>query len=130
MASIDRRVSANSKSIRPLLAAFSLLFVFTVLFSAFIGIVLINGNPWMGPTLFDASTTNLVLSIFSQLYAMLLGYVVNALLEAMRWHLASTPDQRGRPSLTFFQLGPGVGFFTLCFLTVATKLRNRAGLIK
>lgn len=57
---------------------------------------------------------------------MLLAYVLSQLLDTMRWALA----RKGISSVSFVQMGPGIGFFTVCFLTARIKLRNLPGLVK
>ncbi|EEY20129.1 conserved hypothetical protein [Verticillium alfalfae VaMs.102] len=51
--------------------------LFTVLYSLFIHKVLIRRDPKIGVLVFEASVTNLLLSVFSQLYAMVLCFMLS-----------------------------------------------------
>ncbi|KAK4442017.1 hypothetical protein QBC34DRAFT_499969 [Podospora aff. communis PSN243] len=123
-------ILANSSAIWPTILAWTLLFIFTIIYSMFIARVLLSGNPFIGTRVFDASTTNLLLSVFSQLYAMLLTLFMGNLLDDLRWSLAANDYIGGISALEFAQLGPGVGFFTNVFMTFAKGLRSPAGLAK
>jgi len=76
-----RNILTNALTIWPTLLSWTLLIIFTIIYSLFIGWVLIVGHPFIGDTLFNGPTVNLLLSIFSQLYTILLVYVVTGLLN-------------------------------------------------
>lgn len=120
----------NARAIWPTVASWALLLIFTTLYSMFIGRVLLAGNPFIGKTEFNASTTNLLLSIFSQLYAMLLTFVAAKLLDDLRWSLAANNALGGISALSWAQLSPGTGFFTTGFLAFASRLKCPIGLVK
>ena len=131
LATRRQRITSNARAMWPSVASWVFLQILTILYSSFIGWILLGDNPFLGSTELDASTINLFLSIFSQLYAMLLTFLVARLLDDWRWSLAG--DQRSRtgvPALTFAQLSPGTGFFTMTFITLCRRHKAPAGLIK
>jgi len=131
LATNSRDVLANVRAVWPTVLSWAVLFVFTALYSIFIGWVLLRGNPYVGETLFDASTVNLLLSIFSQFYGMLLCFVIVSLLENWRWMAVTREDSRnGISALAFMQLSPGAGFFTTLLTTLQSPLKRPIGLIK
>ncbi|KAF5517230.1 hypothetical protein CGCA056_v011198 [Colletotrichum aenigma] len=67
----DRSLRENCRPIGLALTAWITSLIFTVVYSLFIYHVLFEGNPVIGSWTFDASLTNLLLSLLSQLYAML-----------------------------------------------------------
>ncbi|KAF5494377.1 hypothetical protein CGCS363_v009966 [Colletotrichum siamense] len=67
----DRSLKENCRPIGLALTAWITSLIFTVVYSLFIYHVLFEGNPVIGSWTFDASLTNLLLSLLSQLYAML-----------------------------------------------------------
>ncbi|KAK5659493.1 hypothetical protein OQA88_694 [Cercophora sp. LCS_1] len=121
---------SKARVVWPSIVGWTALLIFTGLFSAFIGWVLLGNNPFIGNTTFDGSTTNLLLSIFSQLYAMLLGFVISRLLNDWRWFVVANESLDGISAQTFAQLGPGTGFFTTLYITIAGRLKSPVGLIK
>ncbi|KAH6692741.1 hypothetical protein F5X68DRAFT_250986, partial [Plectosphaerella plurivora] len=76
--------------------------VFTVVYCLFIYHILIVGDPQIGSWTFDASLTNLLLSILSQLYAML---------------------------LIFFQLSPATDWLSVFKFIYGSKFRSLWGLL-
>ncbi|KAF3351905.1 hypothetical protein VdG1_09517 [Verticillium dahliae VDG1] len=86
--------------------------LFTVLYSLFIHKVLIRRDPKIGVLVFEASVTNLLLSIFSQLYAMVLCFMLS---PATDWFsvLKFILDSRLRNTWGIFRLAlpfMGLGF--------------------
>jgi len=127
----SRDVLANIRAVWPTVLSWVVLFIFTALYSIFIGWVLLRGNPYVGETLFDASTMNLLLSIFSQFYGMLLCFVIVSLLDNWRWMAVTWEHSRnGISALAFMQLSPGAGFFTTILTTLQSPLKRPIGLIK
>jgi hypothetical protein len=112
------------------LTAWSISLISTILYSLFIYQILILSNPKIGKLIFDASLTNLLLSIFSQLYAMILIFMLHGLLDTMRWTLASRGDKTGTSVSSFFQLSPGTNWFSVLRLMGVSKLRNIWGICR
>lgn len=105
--------------------------LFTVLYSLFIHKVLIRRDPKIGVLVFEASVTNLLLSIFSQLYAMVLCFMVQGLLDALRWSLSSRVDGKGGTSASsFFQLSPATDWFSVLKFILDSRLRNTWGIFR
>ncbi|KAG7107153.1 hypothetical protein HYQ44_013719 [Verticillium longisporum] len=105
--------------------------LFTVLYSLFIHKVLIRRDPKIGVLVFEASVTNLLLSIFSQLYAMVLCFMVQGLLDALRWSLSSRVDGKGGTSASsFFQLSPATDWFSVLKFILESRLRNTWGIFR
>ncbi|KAF9871475.1 hypothetical protein CkaCkLH20_11122 [Colletotrichum karsti] len=94
------------------LTAWAVSVLFTIVYSLFIYHVLFEGNPVIGSWTFDASLTNLLLSIFSQLYAMLLA------------------GKGGATASSFFQLSPATDWFSVLKFIFRGKFRSNWGLIR
>ncbi|KAG7103368.1 hypothetical protein HYQ45_017525 [Verticillium longisporum] len=105
--------------------------LFTVLYSLFIHKVLIRRDPKIGVLVFEASVTNLLLSVFSQLYAMVLCFMVQGLLDALRWSLSSRVDGKGGTSASsFFQLSPATDWFSVLKFILDSRLKNIWGIFR
>ncbi|KAM0269242.1 hypothetical protein ACHAQH_009816 [Verticillium albo-atrum] len=105
--------------------------VFTLLYSMFIHKVLIERDPKIGVLVFEASVTNLLLSIFSQLYAMVLCFMVQGLLDALRWSLSSrVGDRAGTSASSFFQLSPATDWFSVLKFILDTNFKKSWGLFR
>ncbi|KAK1751021.1 hypothetical protein QBC47DRAFT_464249 [Echria macrotheca] len=126
----QRNILANARAAWPAVMSWVVLCVFTILYSSFIGWVLLGNNPYIGNTPFDYSTMNLLLAVLSQLYAMLLCFVIASVLD--NWRLASTTLDSGHgvSALAYAQLSPGTDFFTTSIITIGTRLKSPIGLIK
>ena len=92
----------NILPIKELVLSFVICLAFTVLYCFFIYSVLIYGNPQVGVILFDASTANLLTSIFSQVFVMLSDMMIRGLLDTLRVVLIKR--EKGTPTSTFFGL--------------------------
>jgi len=95
---------------RSLLWSFAACFVFTVLYCLFIYHVLIRQNPRVGVIMFDATTSNLLISIFSQFFVLLCDAVVFGLLDVMRTALASRDG--GTSATAFFGISAATGWLS------------------
>jgi hypothetical protein len=104
--------------------------VFTILYSLFIYRVLIQSDPKIGSCVFDASLTNLLLSIFSQLYTMLLLFMVQGLLDALRWSLTMRAGRAGTSASNFFQLSPATDWLSVLSLIFHSRLRSLWGVFR
>ncbi|KAM0330148.1 hypothetical protein ACHAQA_004321 [Verticillium albo-atrum] len=105
--------------------------LFTILYSMFIHEVLIVGDPKIGSIVFEASVTNLLLSIFSQLYAMVLCFMVQGLLDALRWSLSSRSEGKGGTSASsFFQLSPATDWFSVLKFMLDSNFKNSWGIFR
>jgi len=97
-----RRMKQNHRAIRGVLFWFIVWLLFSLLYLPFIYHVLIRGHAQIGRTFFDAPTTNLLVSIFSQVFVILADMAVRGLLSALRTALA----MRGNESfITFLGIG-------------------------
>lgn len=127
----QRSIRDNCRPVALSLTAWAVSVIFTVVYSLFIYHVLFQGNPVIGSWTFDASLTNLLLSICSQLYGMLLAYVVMSLSDALRWSLASrTGGKGGASASSFFQLSPATDWFSILKLILRGRFRSNWGLIR
>ncbi|KAF3805791.1 hypothetical protein GCG54_00005155 [Colletotrichum gloeosporioides] len=126
----DRSLRENCRPIGLALTAWITSLIFTVVYSLFIYHVLFEGNPVIGSWTFDASLTNLLLSLLSQLYAMLLAYVVLSLSDALRWSLASRSGRvDGASASSFFQLSPATDWFSTMKFIFKGRFRSNWGVI-
>ncbi|KAL0936119.1 uncharacterized protein CTRU02_208334 [Colletotrichum truncatum] len=126
-----RSIKENCRPVRLALTAWVASLIFTIVYSLFIYHVLFEGNPVVGSWTFDASLTNLLLSIFSQLYGMLLAYVAISLSDALRWSLASrTGGKGGASASSFFQLSPATDWFSVLKFIFKGRFRSNWGIIR
>lgn len=126
-----RSIWRNCRPVGLALTAWVVGLLFTILYSLFIYHVLFLGNPVIGSWVFEASLTNLLLSILSQLYAMLLAYVVLSLSDALRWSLAARSEgQHGASASSFFQLSPATDWFSLLKFIFRGRFRSNWGVIR
>ncbi|KAK4450959.1 hypothetical protein QBC34DRAFT_484187 [Podospora aff. communis PSN243] len=107
---------------RPLLWSFAAYFVFTVLYCLFIHHVLIRGKPRVGVIMFDATTSNLLISIFSQFFVLLCDSVIFGLLDVMRTALASRDG--GTSASAFFGISAATGWLSTFRLASVTGFRD------
>lgn len=126
-----RSIRENCRPVALSLSAWVFSIVFTIVYSLFIYHVLYRGNPVVGSWVFEASLTNLLLSIVSQVYAMLLAYVALSLSDSLRWSLASRSGGKGGASASsFFQLSPATDWFSILKFIFKGKFRSNWGLIR
>jgi hypothetical protein len=96
--------------------------IFDVVYCLFIYYVLMKGMVQVGGTIFDASTTNLLVSIFSQLSAILADMTLRELLAALRLRFAA--QSHGTSAFTWFGIGPSSQWISTAKFAVACKLLN------
>jgi len=95
---------------------------FTVLYMLFINYVLIEGKVQVGVVFFDASTTNLLVSIFSQVFVVLATTTVHGLFKNLRLVL------KNATLVTFFGISCSSGWsFVLKLLAAGwfPKIRRK-----
>jgi hypothetical protein len=112
----------NISPVKGFILSFLGYLVFTVLYSLFIYHVLIRGNPQVGTILFDASTSNLLVSIFSQAFVMLADTMIRGLLDILR--VAFANRERGTSVSTFFGISAATGWLSVFRLALANKFFN------
>ncbi|KAK3367777.1 hypothetical protein B0H63DRAFT_529483 [Podospora didyma] len=129
-------ISAKLRAIQPLIVLYSFSFVFNLLYYFFIYVVLINRDVQTPGVYWDAVKTNYVVSVLSQISALLTDATIIALLGALRPALASRLHGSSFASwvglgasawTTVFQVA-AVGFFVnvWCGLRLSLPLVNLA----
>lgn len=109
----SRSLWRNTRAIADVLRVFVAWLIFTVLYMLFIYYVLINGKVQVGVVFLGASTTNLLVSIFSQIFVVLAAMAVRGLLTALRLAL------KDASLVTFFGIGSSSGWPSIMKLLVA-----------
>ncbi|KAI9150533.1 hypothetical protein HJFPF1_10305 [Paramyrothecium foliicola] len=94
--------------------------IFSALYSGFIIWVLLLGRIKIGSVTFDASTSNLLVSIFSQISVLLGDTLIRNVLAIAR--LALVRREKGVSALTFFTIGPGSEWVAAARLSLITKM--------
>ncbi|KAK5651339.1 hypothetical protein OQA88_12572 [Cercophora sp. LCS_1] len=112
----------NISSIRLLLSSFVACLVFSVLYCLFIYHVLIRQQPKVGLVLFDAPTSNLLISIFSQVFVLLADSLVCGLLDILRAALASR--EGGTSASSFFGISGATGWLSVFRLASVNGFRD------
>ncbi|KAH8666953.1 hypothetical protein BX600DRAFT_540210 [Xylariales sp. PMI_506] len=115
------RFLANAKEISELLFTFGAWSLFTLLYCLFVYYVLIQGRIQVGSTVFDASTANLLVSIFSQIYVTLTDMTLRGLLSALRLALLVNQDSY---LVTFFGISPSTDWLSVIKLFALAWLPN------
>ena len=105
-----KKIWRNIPPARSLLTSYLATLIFTLLYCLFIHHVLINKKPQVGAVLFDATTSNLLISIFSQLFVLLSDATVCGLLDTMRTALASRSG--GTSASAFFGISAATGWLS------------------
>ena len=103
----------NTRAIGDVVYIFVAWLVFTVLYMFFIYYVLIEGKVQVGAVFFGASTTNLLVSIFSQIFVVLAAMTMHGLLTTLRLVLKDTS------LVTFFGIGSSSGWSSVLKLLAA-----------
>jgi hypothetical protein len=116
------KLSQNARPIGALFLIFAINLVLAILYLPFINYVLIQGTVQVGHIFFNASTTNLLVSIFSQISAALSDMMVRGLLSALRLAFANRKDGISVP--TFLGLGPAAGWLQVLRLAFIDRLFN------
>ncbi|KAK1753757.1 hypothetical protein QBC47DRAFT_303914 [Echria macrotheca] len=114
----------NLSSIRLLLSSYAACLVFSVLYCLFIWHVLILGRPQVGGVLFDASTSNLLVSVFSQVFALLADALICGLLDVLRAALAGR--EGGTSASSFFGISGATGWMSVFRLATLIQHTVRA----
>lgn len=115
-------LSQNARPLGALFLIYGINLVLAILYLPFINYVLIQGSVQVGRVFFNASTTNLLVSIFSQISAALSHMMVRSLLSALRLAFANRKD--GISALTFLGLGPAAGWLQVLRLAFIDRLFN------
>lgn len=117
------RAKNNVAPLRDLLLSFGISVVYSILYWIFIYFVLIRGDIQIGSVLFDASKTNLLVSIFSQFAAILFDMVIRDLFGSLRLGFAST--RRGFPLVNFFAMGASSSWLSTLEFTIIKWIREK-----
>ena len=112
----------KAQPIRNLLITFTLSLVFSILYILFINYVLIRGNVQIGSVFLSASTTNLLVSIFSQISATVSVLMICGLLGVLR--LASAARKDGILATTFLGLGSAASWLQVLNLAFVDRFLN------
>lgn len=107
---------------RPLIWPFVVSFIFGLLYCLFIYHVLIRQRPQVGGMMFDATTSNLLISIFSQFFVLLCDAVIFGLLDVLRTALASR--EGGTSASAFFGISAATGWLSTFRLASVTGFRD------
>jgi len=78
-----QRIILNAGAISGVLIYFSVWLILSILYILFIYFVLLQGNVQVGPVTFDASTSNLLVSIFSQAVVMLANTTITGIFSSI-----------------------------------------------
>jgi len=105
------RLWRNASSIAWLLTSFLACVLFSFLYCLFIYHVLIRKQPRVGGVLFDAPTSNLLISIFSQFFAILSDSMICGLLDTLRAALASR--EGGTSASAFFGISAATSWLSV-----------------
>jgi hypothetical protein len=109
----SRNLWHNARAISDILYLFVALLVFTVLYIVFIYYVLIKGKVHIGDLFLSASTTNLLVSIFSQIFVILAAITLHGLLAALRLAL------KNASLVTFVGVASSSGWTSVLKLLIA-----------
>lgn len=99
-----------------------LLIIFAVLYSLYVSQTLLNPEPRLGKLLLEASDTNVLISVLSQVFAGLLSSLYQDVFDSMRWHFAARSAGLALP--TFFELGAATSFVATFLLSVTSPLKS------
>lgn len=110
------RAKNNVGPLRDLLLSFGVSVIYSIVYWIFIYFVLIRGNIQVGSVLFDASKTNLLVSIFSQFAAILFDMVIRDLFGCLR--LGFTNTRRGLSLVNFLGMGASSSWLSTLEFTI------------
>lgn len=105
------RLWRNASSVGWLLTSFLTCVIFSLLYCLFIYHVLIRKQPQVGGVLFDAPTSNLLISIFSQFFVILSDSMICGLLDTLRAALASR--EGGTSASAFFGISAATSWLSV-----------------
>ncbi|KAK3386865.1 hypothetical protein B0H63DRAFT_141637 [Podospora didyma] len=112
----------NLKPIKSLISSFFVYLIFTILYALFIYSVLIKKNPQVGALLLDASTANLLISVFSQVFVIASDALICGLLDSLRTALAGRA--RGTSASAFFGIGAATAWPSVFWLALVNRFRD------
>jgi hypothetical protein len=110
------------KPVRGLLAWFISNLLFDITYCLFVYMVLIKGYIKVCDTVFDAVTSNLLVSIFSQVSATLVDAMLREYLNVVRFKLLV--DKWGPRAATFMGIGPASQWTSTARLVLACRILN------
>lgn len=110
------RAKNNVGPLRDLLLSFGVSVIYSIVYWIFIYFVLIRGNIQVGSVLFDASKTNLLVSIFSQFAAILFDMVIRDLFGCLK--LGFTNTRRGLSLVNFLGMGASSSWLSTLEFTI------------
>lgn len=117
------RAKNNVGPLRDLLLSFGVSVIYSIVYWIFIYFVLIRGNIQVGSVLFDASKTNLLVSIFSQFAAILFDMVIRDLFGCLR--LGFTNTRRGLSLVNFLGMGASSSWLSTLEFTIVKWTRDK-----
>lgn len=117
------RAKNNVGPLRDLLLSFGVSVIYSIVYWIFIYFVLIRGNIQVGSVLFDASKTNLLVSIFSQFAAILFDMVIRDLFGCLRLGFANT--RRGFSLVNFLGMGASSSWLSTLEFTIIKWAREK-----
>jgi hypothetical protein len=109
----------TNRQVMAIICAWVAFLIFSILYSAYIVWVLLLGHARIGPTTFDATTSNLLVSIFSQVSVLLADTLIRDLLDILRLALARW--EGGISGLTYFTIGPASSWLSSVKHSILTK---------
>jgi hypothetical protein len=125
---LGRKLFHNARAIYATLLVWFGTSIFSILLILAGHHVLLKGIPEVGTLYLTASTTNLLVSVFSQIFTKLALFNIDEVLHAFRWQLAT--QRNGVSAPTFFQLSSGTGWWSIFQLLVTSKLTKLWGLAR
>lgn len=117
------RVKDNMWPLRDLILSFGVSVIYSVAYWIFIYFVLICGKIQVGSVLFDASKTNLLVSIFSQFAAILFDMVIRDLFGCLRLGFANR--RRGFSLVNFLGMGASSSWLSALEFTIVKWARDK-----
>lgn len=117
------RAKNNVGPLRDLLLSFGISVIYSILYWIFIYFVLIRGNIQVRSVLFDASKTNLLVSIFSQFAAILFDMVIRDLFGSLRLGFANM--RRGLSLVNFLGMGASSSWLSTLEFTIVKWIREK-----
>lgn len=117
------RVKDNMVPLRGLILSFGVSVIYSVVYWIFIYFVLIRGKIQVGSVLFDASKTNLLVSIFSQFAAILFDMVIRDLFGCLRLGFANR--RRGFSLVNFLGMGASSSWLSALEFTIVKWIRDK-----
>lgn len=117
------RAKNNVGPLRGLLLSFGVSVIYSFMYWIFIYFVLIRGHIQVGSVLFDASKTNLLVSIFSQFAAILFDMIIRDLFGCLRLGFSNT--RRGLSLVNFLGMGVSSSWLSTLEFTIIKWAREK-----